>query len=88
MIEALRRIGIKATKHFDPNWDKNFETWLERFELYLSAIKCFEEDKIVLFCLLLNVNFFEVSKHLGIISDTDYSVAIQKLKDYFAIAET
>ena len=38
--------------------------------------------------LLLDVNSFEASKHLGIKSDTEYSIAKQKLKDYFAITET
>ena len=38
--------------------------------------------------MLLDVNSFEASKHLGIKFDTEYSVAKQKLKDYFAITET
>ena len=88
LIKALRRMGIKAPKHFDPKSDKNFETWLERIEFHLSAIKCPEEDKTTSLLLLLDVNSFEASKHLGIKSDTEYSVAKQKLKDYFAITET
>ena len=38
--------------------------------------------------MLLNVNLFKASKHLGIKSDTEYSVAKQKLKDYLAITRT
>ena len=37
--------------------------------------------------LFVDVNSFEASKHLRIKSDTEYSVAKQKLKDYFAITE-
>jgi hypothetical protein len=54
----------------------------------LSAIKCPEEDKTTSLLLLLDVNSFEASTHLGIKFDTDYSVAKQKPKDYFAITET
>ena len=54
----------------------------------MSAIKCLEEDKTTSLFLLLDVNSFEASKHLGIKSDTEYSVAKQKLKDYFSITET
>ena len=81
-------MGIKAPKHFDPKRDNNFETWLERTEFHLSAIKCPEEDKTTLLPLLLDVNSFEAYKHLGIKSDTKYSVAKQQLKNYFAITET
>ena len=34
LIKALRRMGIKAPKYFDPKWDKNFETWLEQTEFH------------------------------------------------------
>ena len=88
LIKALRRMGIKASKHFDPKRDKNFETWLERTEFHLSAIKCPDEDKTTSLLLLIDVNLFEASKHLEIISETEYSVAKQKLKNYFAIMET
>ena len=81
-------MGIKAPKHFDLKRDKNFETWLKRTEFHLSAIKCPNEDKTTSLLLLLDVNSFEASKHLGITSDSEYSVAKQNLKDYFAITET
>ena len=45
LIKALRRMGIKAPKHFDPKRDKNFETWLERTEFHLAVNHCQEEDK-------------------------------------------
>ena len=35
LINALRRMGIKAPKHFDPKKDRNFETWLKRTEFHL-----------------------------------------------------
>ena len=80
LIKALWRMGIKAPKHFDPKRNKNFETWLERTEFHLSAIKCPDEDKTTSLLFLLDVNSFEASKHLGIKSDTEYSVAKQKLR--------
>ena len=80
-------MGIKASKHFDPKKDKHFETWLERTEFYLRAIKCPDENKTTSLLLLVDVNSFEASKHLGIKSDTEYSVAKEKLKDYFSITE-
>ena len=73
-------MGRKAPKHFDPLRDKNFETWLERTEFNLKVIKCPEEDKTTSLLLLLDVNSFEASKHLGIKSDTKNSVAKQKLR--------
>ena len=88
LIKALRRMKIKATKHFDPKRDKNFKTWLEQIEFHLSAIKCPDEGKTTSLLLLLDVNSFEASKHLGIKSATEYSVAKQRLTDYFAITET
>ena len=80
-------MGIKASKHFDPKKDKHFETWLERTEFYLRAIKCPDENKTTSLLLLVDVNSFEASKHVGIKSYTEYSVAKEKLKDYFSITE-
>ena len=68
-------MGITAPKHFDPKRDKNFETWLERTEFDLSAIKCSDNDKTTSLLLLLVLNSFDAFKDLGIRSDTEYSVA-------------
>ena len=87
LIKALRRMVIKASNHFYPKRDTKFKTWLGHTEFYLSVIKCPEKDKTS-FLLLLEVNSFEVYKQLDIKSDTEYWVAIQKLKYYFAITET
>ena len=38
--------------------------------------------------LLLDVESFNVAKHLGVKSSTNFDVAKEKLKDYFAITET
>ena len=54
----------------------------------MSAIKYPDEDKTTSLLPLLDVNSFEAFKHLGIKSDTEYSIAKQKLKDYFAITQT
>ena len=59
-------MGIKATKHFDLKKDKYYETWLERTDFHLSAIKCPENNKTTSLFMLLDVNSFEASKHLGI----------------------
>ena len=80
-------MGIKAPKHFDSKRDKNFETWLERTELHLNDIKCPDEDKTTAL-LHFDVNSFEASKILWINFDTEYSIAKQKFKDYFANKET
>ena len=49
---------------------------------------CLEHEKTTALLFLLDVNSFERSKRLGIKKNADYSVAKQKLKDYFAITET
>ena len=88
LIKALRRMGIRAPKQFDPKRDKNFESWLERTEFHLVVNKCPEEDKTSSLLLLLDVNSFEAARHLNIKSDTPYAEAKQKLKDYYAVTET
>ena len=85
LLKALRRMGIRAPKQFDPKRDKNFESWLERTEFHLVVNKCPEEDKTSSLLLLLDVNSFEAARHLNIKSDTPYSEAKQKLKDYYAV---
>ena len=88
LLKALRRMGIRAPKQFDPKRDKNFESWLERTEFHLVVNKCSEEDKTSSLLLLLDVNSFEAARHLNIKSDTPYLEAKQKLKDYYAVTET
>ena len=88
LLKALRRMGIRAPKQFDPKRDKNFESWLERTEFHLVVNKCPEEDKTSSLLLLLDVNSFEAARHLNIKSDTPYAEAKQKLKDYYAVTET
>ena len=88
LIKALRRMGIKATKHFDPKRDRNFETWLKRTECNLKIIKCPEEDKSNVLILLLDEDSYEAAQYLGITAKTKFSDAKQKIKVYFAITET
>ena len=88
LIKALRRMGIKAPKHFDSQRDRNFETWLKRTEFYLEVIKCPEEDKTNALICLLDKDSFEAAQYLGIDAKTKFSVAKQKLKEYFAITRT
>ena len=66
LIKALRRMGIKAPKHFDPKRNQNFETGLKRTEFYLEVIKCLEEDKTNALILLLDGDLFEAAQYLGI----------------------
>ena len=88
LVKALRRMGIKAPKQFDPKRDKNFEVWLNRTEFHLVVNKCPEEDKTSSLLLLLDVESFEAATHLGIKPETPYSETKKRLKDYFATTET
>ena len=88
LLKAVRRMWIRAPNQFDPNRDKNFESWLERTEFHVVVNKCPEEDKTSSLLLLLDVNSFEAARHLNIKSDTPYLEAKQKLKDYYAVTET
>ena len=72
LIKALRRMGIKAPKHFDPKRDRNFETWLKRTEFHLEVIKCSEEDKTNALILLVDGDSFEVAQYLGIDAKTKF----------------
>ena len=88
MVKALRRMGIRSPRPFDPKKDRNFENWLDRTEFHLQVTKCPDADKTGSLLLLLDVECFEVAKHLGIGSQTPFAEAKKKLKDYFAITET
>ena len=44
LVKALRRMGIRAPKPFDPKRDRKFETWLDRTEYHLMVTKCPDED--------------------------------------------
>ena len=87
LIKALRRMVIKGPKQFDPKRDRNFETWLKRIEFHLKVIKCPEIDRTNALILLLDRDSFEAAQYLGIEEKTKFSLAKQKLKDYFAITE-
>ena len=81
-------MGIKSLKHFDPKRDRNFETWLKRTEFHLEVITCPEDDRTNALILLLDEDSLEAAQYLEIDAQTKFSVAKQKLKDYFAITET
>ena len=88
MVKAMRKMGIRAPRPFDPKKDKNFENWLDRTEFHFQVSKCPDDDRTGSLLLLLDVECFEVAKHLGINSRTDFDTAKQKLKDYYAVTET
>ena len=88
MKRSLRQIGIRPPRPFDPKKDRNFESWINRIEFHFEVTKCPDEDKTGSLLLLLDVECFEVAKHLGLKSTTNFDEAKAKLKDYFAITET
>ena len=76
-------MGIRLPRPFDPTKDRNFESWLYRIEFHFEVTKCPVEDKIGSLLLLLDVECFEMAKHLGLKSTTNFDEAKNKLKDYF-----
>ena len=88
MKRSLRQMGICPPRPFDPKKDMNFESWLNRIEFFFDVTKCPFKDKTNSLLLLLDVECFEVAKHLGLKSATNFDEAKAKLKDYFAITET
>ena len=88
MKRSLRQMGIRPARSFDPKKDRNFESWLNHIEFHFEVTKCLVEDKTGSFLLLLDVECFEVAKHLGLKSTTGFDEAKARLKDYFAITET
>ena len=81
-------MGIRPPRPVDPKKDRNFESWLHRIEFHFEVTTCPAEDKNGSLVLLLDVECFEVAKHLGLKSTTDFDVAKAKLKNYFAITKT
>ena len=88
MKRSLRNMGIRPLRPFDPKNDLNFESWLNRIEFHYEVTKCPAENKTVSLFLLLDVECFEVAKHLGLKSTTDFDLMKAKFKDYFAITKT
>ena len=52
---------------------------------HFKVIKCPVEDKSGSLFLLLDIECFEVAKHLGLKSTTNFDEEKPKLKDYFTI---
>ena len=84
MKRSLRQMRIRPLRLFDPNKDRNFESWLER----IQVTKCPSEDKTGSLLLLFDVECFEVAKHFGLKSTTGFDEGKARLQDYFAITET
>ena len=87
MKRSLRQMGISPPRPFDPKKDRNFESWLNRIEFHFEVTKYPVEDKTGSLLLLLDVECFEVAKHLGLKLTTNFDEAKAKLNDYFAITE-
>ena len=81
-------MGIRPPRPFDPKKDRNFESSLNRIELHFKVKKSPAEDKTGSLLLLLDVECFELAKHLGHKSTTEIDVGKGKLKVYFAITKS
>ena len=88
LVKALRRMGIRAPKPFDPKRDRKFETWLDRTEYHLMVTKCPDEDRTACLLLLLDSECYEQAKHLGVTGAMDFGEAKKRLRNYFAVTET
>ena len=78
-------MGIRPPRPFDPKKYRNFESWLNRIEFHFEATKYPVEDKTGSLVLLLDVECYNIAKHLGLKSTTNFDEAKAKLKDYIAI---
>ena len=87
-MKALRRMGIRAAKPFDPKRDRKFETWLDRTEYHLMVTKCPDDDRTACLLFLFDSECYEQAKHLGITGTMNFGEAKKRLRDYFAITET
>ena len=61
---------------------------LNRIEFHFEVNKCPVDDNTGSLLLFLDVECFEVAKHLSLKSTTNFDKAKAKLKNYFAITET
>ena len=88
-VKSLRRMVIRAPKPYDPTSEPNFDAWLARVVFYMSVSQIFD-DKCTssLLLLLFDTDLFEAARHFGIQDNTDFDIAKEKLKAYFAIKET
>ena len=78
MKRSLRQMGIRPHALSTP---KRIETlsWLNRIEFHFEVTKCPAEDKTRSLLFLLDVECFEIAKHFGLKSKTDFD-AKAKLK--------
>ena len=89
----------KAWCDFSAKWDSGYYAFstlkqlelrylVKPYQISFRSTKCPAENKTRLLFLLLDVEYFEVTKHLGLKSTTNFDKANTKLKDYFTITET
>lgn len=81
-------MSIRAPRSFDLKKDSNYKNRRNRKELNLDLTKSPDHDKTVSFLLPLDVECFEVAKHLRIKASTIFDEAKEKFKYYFANTET
>ena len=72
MKRSLRQMGISSPRPFDPKNDRNFESWLNRIEFHFEVTQCQVEDKTGSLLVLFDVECFEVAKHFGLKSTTNF----------------
>ena len=87
-IKSLRRMGIRAPKPYDSKREPNFDAWLTRVVFHMAVSKIPDDRRTASLLLLFDTDSFEAASHLGIQENTDFDVAKDKLKAYFAITET
>ena len=87
-IKSLRRMGIRAPKPYDPKREPNFDAWLARVVFHISVSKIPNDKRTSLLLLLVETYSFKAARHLGIQDNTDFDIAKEKLKAYFAITKT
>ena len=81
-------MGIRAPKPYDPKREPNFDAWLTRVVFHMAVSKIPDDKRTASLLLLFDTESFEAASHLGIQENTDFQVAQDKLKAYFAITET
>ena len=87
-VRSLSHMGKRAPKLYDPKREQNFDAWLDRVVFHMSVSKIPDEKRTSSLLLLFDTDSFEAARHLGIQYNTDFDIAKEKLKAYFAITET
>ena len=80
LVKSLRRLGLKAPKPFNPKKDNNFKIWLERIEHHFKVANIPDEANTSSLVLLLDLDGYEIARHLDIKDDLPFEEVKTKLK--------